>query len=847
MEKILIINTIPDSDVSGRIVFNSDFPYDHILTRPRTDSDGIDTTTSLTGGLNQNIPLKYDFSFYPPGNDSSTASYIALTPDYANVILYAGNGGLTMTNYLLTTSNPKYPILITDSYSRWAAPSSRLNTCMIYSANGCYRDYINNQWVVYGQGGLISSIGGLPTQYSNFITSNDGLLWSGMKYNNPYLDSINGYAVDSQSDIGIAIGQGSTYSISILAGKVGNNQAWFPILNSNSLITQPIGIIRGPSWIVYGSTGSGTNALCESINGFEWTGVSSITDTSIITADINQFTNTCMACSSTNFYMRDPMTGTWTSQPISTFFTGLIQISLISNVAVGSQYGMIGSIGTWLVGGQSSNGMMQFFLSTDDGQTWISDNSGVGSALGNYTNTFIGTDSSMNYQDWEFFVNDSNNQLNILELSVTGTNGELALSSYGVVALQGLTGLNVTSYGSIDSKTLQGITYASYLSEINTDLTNALTTPSQILNTTIPDIIGTVSLGSTAQKNATVAGQSTYTSPDLYASFDLTFRTDPYSSKNFTFTDGSTSGNFYSFTINDYLNSSTQDSSIYSFDSNSNQFGGATSGYISDMFNNGLIFAQNIIFGELYTSQIKNLKSLIGAINNINNILSTSQGLIDTFVSPTYGNYNSQFVDGVSGNKELQEFYTPIQQVQNKRIGSYNFDSFEKLQHLSGYPITQTLLTLQDLYNKDGATGSEFIEIVNKFRTLEYYLSYDSTVIDTIVGTIVPNNIQSLPLLVSLLNIINQSLNNNLTQAINNLNNSKTLNTLSNDILTYNSQTTFRFTFDGTFLNLYKDTYLIHQYTIFNSKDLNFKINLSPVLRKTIQIIDQSTLSLIHI
>ena len=622
-------------------------------------------------------------------------------------------------------------------------------------------------------------------------------------------------------------------SITILAGNPGNNQMWMPIPDSISLISDPKGVVRGPSWFVYGNKGTGTNSLCESINGLEWSGVTGIIEDSIVSFDVNQFTNVCMASSGPKLYIRNPNTQTWNSYIVSDILDGQNSITSITNVAVGSEYSVQGSTGTWLAKGYDNNNNLTFWTSIDDGQNWVFDSTtGLSTILQNYTDVAIGSDSSIDYQDWQFFANDSNNQLNIIELSVTGTSGQLETYLYGVVELEGLTGLNVTSYASIYNKSLQGITYTSYLNQIGSTFSNA----SSVINSSslvINGITGIVDLGLTGQNFSTISGATSFQSQNMYSSFTLTFKTDIYSTKDIVFNDGYFN---YNFAINDYANSSVTGGSIYSFSTDSSQLG-STSAYIANVYK-GLEFSQNVIFADMYQSQITNLNLFINEIKSLIDVLGSTSGLFNEFAS---SNYNNKFLNGISGTIELEKFYTPIQLIQNKNIGSYNFDSFTQLESLVGYPIKTTLLNLKDLYNQINLTPSNtknFQEILQKLRTLEYFLSYDSQIFKTIQDAIITNT--KIPILISLLTIINDSLTTNRTQAIENLNKSKTLNELTNDQLTYTSNSIFQFTFDGQFLKFFKDNIQIQHYTIYNNNSLSFNISLNPQLRKTPEIIDES-------
>ena len=259
-----VVRNIPLSDTSGELVFNSDFPYDNISAR----------VVEPMAGSTLNVALEYDFEQFPARNLDQGITFFALVPDTSNIVEYANYDGITLTQYLLTTDNTQYPILITDDYLRWAVPPSTLNPYSIYKAYGSYRDKKNNQFIVFGEGG----IGASGQQYSNFITSTNGLSWSNLRYNNPYLDIINSFSVDKTSDIGVAVGSGSTYSISILAGNTANGEIWLPIQGSRQLISNPKGVIRGSSWIVYGDPGaSGLYSIVESQDGLIWSGVTGVT------------------------------------------------------------------------------------------------------------------------------------------------------------------------------------------------------------------------------------------------------------------------------------------------------------------------------------------------------------------------------------------------------------------------------------------------------------------------------------------------------------------------------------------------------------------------------------------
>jgi hypothetical protein len=296
-----VVRNIPLSDTRGELVFNSDFPYDNISA----------AVVAPVAGSTLNVALEYDFEQFPPTNLDNGLTFSGLQGNTANIVAYSNFDGITLTQYLLTTDNTKYPILITDDFLRWAVPPFYINPNMVYKPFGSYKNLKTGEFVVFGEGGDTAANDGTTAikSYSNFITSMNGLSWSNLKYNNPYLNKITGYSVDKTSDLGVAVGDGSDYSISILAGNTENGEIWLPIQGSKQLISDPKGIIRGSSWIVYGDKGaSGTYSVVESKDGLVWTGVTGITG-SISSADINQFTGQVIAISneisSAKIFQRD--------------------------------------------------------------------------------------------------------------------------------------------------------------------------------------------------------------------------------------------------------------------------------------------------------------------------------------------------------------------------------------------------------------------------------------------------------------------------------------------------------------------------------------------------------------
>jgi hypothetical protein len=840
-----VVNNTPLSDTSGQLVFNSDFPYDNIDAR----------VVSPQAGTSLNVALPYDFLVYPPQNDDQGITFTNLIGNTANYINYYDYAGITLTKYLVTTSNIKYPILITDTYTRWAAPPSDVNITSIFKANGSYRDKKNNLFVVFGEGGITGpkdGSTGYTQTYSNFMTSEDGLVWSNMTYNNPFLDSIEGFSVDKTSDLGVAVGRGSSFSISILAGSTANGQMWLPIQGSKLLISGPKGIIRGSSWIVYGERINdggiqGSHSIVESQDGLVWEGVSGMVDP-IHDADINQFTGTVLAISSisggsnTKIFQRNPITYEWTTLTANGVPNWInLDITSITNIAFGSEYGTIGTNGTWLISAIYS-GTAVFYRSTDDGQSWTNISSNFDVASANLTNVFTGSDSDSTYQDLQIFGNDSNNRLNIIELSVTGTTGRLASSSYGVIPLQGLTGLNVNSYSTANSKSLSGITYQSY------DIGSTYTSLSAVKSVTGEPVVGLTGTILSTSDDTNYIGTTfrNITGSTALSSFSLEFNCDKFTTKSIKFTDElGLSGYYYNFIINDYKNNSTTGGTIYETQTNSYLQGG-TAFYKTIVVNNGLKYSENIIFGEMYQFQLTRLHKILDEITKVSNIFGSTAGIEKEFFNGHYSNFDTSSLTGISGSNEIATFYTPIENRRQNNIGTFDFDSFINLENLVGYPISSSLLNLQDLYSQtsDPVKAQEFKEILEKMRTLEYYLSYDETILNTIKSQIQANSF--LQLIPMFFNMISSSLTTRLNDATSNLNVStidyefRTYNesTLTYDELTYDNNTLFKFTFDGTNLNFYKDSELLQTFVIYNKKKLNINLNISKDIRYTDETTD---------
>jgi hypothetical protein len=103
-------------------------------------------------------------------------------------------------------------------------------------------------------------------------------------------------------------------------------------------------------------------------------------------------------------------------------------------------------------------------------------------------------------------------------------------------------------------------------------------------------------------------------------------------------------------------------------------------------------------------------------------------------------------------------------------IGTYNFDSFTRLEKLVGYPINQSLLDLEDLYSQisDPKRKEDFQEIIEKMRTIEYHLSYDETILNSIKTII--RTIPFLQVLLKLFDLVSDSLTIRSQYALQNLN-----------------------------------------------------------------------------
>jgi hypothetical protein len=315
-----------------------------------------------------------------------------------------------------------------------------------------------------------------------------------------------------------------------------------------------------------------------------------------------------------------------------------------------------------------------------------------------------------------------------------------------------------------------------------------------------------------------------------YAVQNRKFKCDKFTNKSIKFTDElGLSGYYYDFIINDYKNDlGTTGGSIYEFQTNSYLQGG-TSFYRTNVINNGLKYCENIIFGDMYQFQLTEIDKILNEIKRVSDIFGSTGGLEEEFFN---GNYDYQ---GISGSKEITKFYKPILNRRQNNIGTYNLDSFNKLEKLVGYPIKQGLLNLQDLYSQisDPNKAQEFQEILEKLRLLEYHISYDETILNTIKSQTQEN--QFLQILPSFFEIISTSLKSRYDEALQNLNISTDEFSIAptHDELTYNGNTLFKFTFDGTNLNFYKDSKLLQTFVIYNKKKLKINLTISDKIRQT--------------
>jgi len=230
----------------------------------------------------------------------------------------------------------------------------------------------------------------------------------------------------------------------------------------------------------------------------------------------------------------------------------------------------------------------------------------------------------------------------------------------------------------------------------------------------------------------------------------------------------------------------------------------------------------------MYQFQLTELNKILNEIKRVSDIFSSTTKLEKEFFN---GNYD---YEGISGSQELTKFYTPILNRRQNNVGTYNFESFTKLEKLVGYPIKQGLLNLQDLYSQisDPDKAEEFQEIIEKLRTIEYHLSYDETIFNTIKSQIQGNPF--LEILPTFFGLISSSLTNRYAQASESLNvSTDQFATPTHNELTYDENTVFKFTFDGINLNFYKADVLLQTFVIYNKKKLNITLNVSKDIRLT--------------
>ena len=239
-----VVGIIPDTDTTGRLVYQSDIPY---LGLKIYDDAQNDRGTTKYSGLIGITGFTYNFSLDPPANNGLTFGLSGLLPDTVATVYAVPYSGLTDAYMLIASDTTVY---MTDNYSRVAVAVAD-DGCIPSVVSGLR--YNSGYWYAYGSGSP-----------SNFGLSSDGVFWK-TPANNPYLTEIYDIAFDP-TGMGVAIGTGPDYCMSLLL----DNKVWMPVLRQSGIFDRtatdnPELIIFAKKWFAFGRESSAT-----SYNGIEW-------------------------------------------------------------------------------------------------------------------------------------------------------------------------------------------------------------------------------------------------------------------------------------------------------------------------------------------------------------------------------------------------------------------------------------------------------------------------------------------------------------------------------------------------------------------------------------------------
>ena len=759
------------SDTTGEISFSTNIPYCVLDTGLQDPSN----TGSILSGDHVGVTMKYDIAIYPPQPDGVTSGYIGLAPDYENIILYNVVQGITMANYMITSTNSLYPIIYSDNYQRWAFPSNLGSGNLPSNILKAVINPVSKIWYTFGLTGSTGS-------NANCSYSTNGIVWN--PFNCQFMPNIVDLAFD-QYGMGIAIGYGGRSDIAYLL----NDSLWFPTIDPNWLnqgnsLGTNIGIKRGSSWYVYGSYG-----IIESTNGYDW--VQTYSDYTINSLDFDDIGNVFAITSIQNRIIRK-VGGSWTLT-----FPSVITVPSSSFVSVTYIQQPTGNSFFLFLCADSSSFI---YIPTTD--TWdtntITPNTTVISANYGSTGSGIGCANVLD--------GNGNLILNLIVDSVT----------YLPVNISTV-GLTATSYASIFTRDLKGITY-------DTD-TNAKGTFGSISGTTagptgrsviLPTIRG-------ASGKFSAIGTTGYTIQEL-DSFDFSFTTDVYSPKQFNFT--GVSGNSYVF---DIFEASAKPE--FNFSTNTFELGGAynslTTTYDNSFGTSSFSYfnkdstklIQNMTNSKIYQNQLSRIIPVLATINNI--VTATgSTGGISSYLKPTW--YTQ-----VLSDSDITNFYSAVQNFMLNSIGSYNTISIKNFFNMVGFFPLGGITTFGDLigFLNSSSYFNQYVDILKAIASSEYDLTTEKIFSENFAAFLMT---QDLPML----NSIYSSFSSNLTGKQQNTFSLLNLDSLSylyssqNPFPKYTSSSVFRINYNGVFLSFYLDGKLLHQYPTYgDSLRINYNFD----------------------
>ena len=801
--------SFPLTDTSGEILFNSTIPYRSI--EAGVDSgDGVNVVpTSLTG-----INLEFDFRYEFGKNQGVTCGFTGLVPDTENIILYSGSSGITFSNYVLTTSDRDYPVLISDDNTRWGTPpfysSQGSKNLLPYNPVKTVYNNLLGFWFMLG-----SNLDNNNERRPNISLSRDGLNWTDSDLNIPFLDSITDVSFDTLGNF-IVIGSGVSYTAAyILQTKVA-----VPILSSKTLFPNPYGVTRGRSWFINSSEG-----VHESTNGIDW--VKTITG-NITYLDHSIEQNVTLASNGTNIYRRNNL-GNWTNLGSATDVLGsttnlsVKKITFTPKVKFGGPND--GFRPEWIVLVLDSvTNLYSYYISTDNTVTWSE----------NFSDISIGL--------WNNVTNNQGNFTDMISNTKSGYGWDVFGSSGGVmkfvetfydidtvpnVNLQGLTGLSLTSVGSLYEYDYSGVTYDVDLN-VKTGFTTQSNNPLETQEiVTLDDVnldVNLTKVNGFFRTNSTPS--YTYEALGSDKSFEMIFTTDVLSKKRIIVS--SSDGDEYIFEISkvSLLDKETPEK-IYEFKTNTLKGVETIYNFIAD----GELASTNYVFEEVYNFQTREITLILNELDEIIKKTDGATGIKN-------GNYPSWYIEnsnGVTGiTEQVAKFYNPISDKTQYNIGSYNLiDSNNIINNLTGYRSYANVITLTDLYKLLQTSPTltaglrnqtyydiqkQVLDIINRLRSIEFEITYEKEFFDRLITELSSSSY------ISFLNVFLTYFRNNLQERLLTFklamnsggSNSSRIGNQELLKLRYTNQTKFGVVFDGTKLKFNVGNLVIQEFPIYD-------------------------------